>query len=217
MKTILSLAMILGLVSCASNNKTGDQHTDAVIAHMGKGEQIIGKDWEEKFNKDGFINGEYVAIGFAKSNDFYNNDIPMKLRAEAVATSKLLNSAPTDFKRIVVRTINSANNDEGNVQESQVRITEVKALTGMKSDFTDTQCVKKATPTQDLKYSFVQECRVIVRVSASDLMKAYDFTLDRKYSIKQKNQIQEMLLEEISKPAVSERLPAQVPVSTQAQ
>jgi hypothetical protein len=48
-------------------------------------------------------------------------------------------------------------------------------------------------------------------------MKAYDFTLDRKYSIKQKNQIQEMLLEEISKPAVSERLPAQVPVSTQAQ
>ena len=87
--------------------------------------------------------------------------------------------------------------DEGSTQESQIQITEVKSLTGIKSNFDDIQCVTSAIPKQDLKYKYVKECRVIVRVPAINLAKAYDYTLEKKYGISKKNKIDEILMDEL--------------------
>lgn len=196
-KSILIFSSLIVLVSCSSTNKTGDHHTDAVIAHMSQEPKVMGKNWDEKFLKDGFINGDYVAIGSASSRDIDYLQKPLRINAESEATARLLRSAPTDFKKVIQRSINTLDGDEGSTQESQIMITEVKSLTGMKSNFDDIQCVTVATPNQMLKYHYVKECRVIVRVPALNLAKAYDYTLDKKYGIQKINKIEEIIQKEL--------------------
>lgn len=193
----IMLVSLVGLVSCASSNKTGDQGTDAVIAHLSKGPVVIGKDWEEKFTKDGTIGDELVAIGSKKDSNSMKEET-MKVFAETDSTSRLLSSAPTEFKKIVQRAISTVTGDES-VDINSYSVTEVKALTGMKTQFSDTQCVKTATPTMDLKYSFTTECRAIVRVPLANLAKAYNFTLARKYGISEQSDIQKKIKEEMMK------------------
>jgi hypothetical protein len=208
MRHVLIALSLFGLASCSSVNKTGHEETDKMISHLSKGPTIVGKDWESKFQKDGFLNGEYVAIGRATHKGNQNGlEGMMRVKAEADATKRLLTSAPTQYKKIVQRAINTVNGDEGEVQESDIRVTEVRALTGLASNFDDTQCVKTAIPTEDMKFEFVKECRVIMRVPASNLMKAYDYTLEAKYGIKKQNMIEEVLREELkgSKPSEEQK------------
>lgn len=194
-KAIMVLGLI-GLSACSSIPRTGHEETDKVIVHMSKPKSIIGKDWDQKFQKDGLIGGEFIAIGSVTSQ-INTHEGNMKTMAEADATSRLLTSAPTEFKKIVLRTINSFDGTNGSVEQSHVSVTEVKALTGLKTNFDDVQCVSYAVPNTDLKYDFSKECRVIMRVPASELMKAYKYTLSSKYGIKEQSQINEALKEQL--------------------
>lgn len=213
-KAILILGLS-GLVACSSVKKTGDEKTDALLAHLSQDTRVIGKNFDEKFTRSGLIGNEFVAIGSATSEDLDYMIRPLRVRAEADATAQLLKSAPSEFKKVVMAAIDTANGDEGSVQESQVQITEVKALTGMKSNFDDTQCVKTASPNKQMGWNFKKECRVILRVASSELLKAFKFTLQSKYGIKQQNEIQKILLEELSKPTKQE-VPKNAPVQAQA-
>lgn len=198
MKTTVLLFLLFVLASCSSVPTTGDKKTDDVIAHVAQNQKIIGEEWQEKFTKDGFIDGYYVAIGSSSTNNVNYNNKPLRLSAESDAMSRLLRSAPTDYKRIVKKVLNSLSDGDGQVSETDIAITEVKALTGITSNFDDIQCIKTVTPTQDMKWAFGKECRMILRVSPEDLSKAYDFTLSRKYSIKRKNEIEELVNKEIA-------------------
>ncbi len=197
MRNIILTISILGLASCASPQKTGDQGTDAVIGHMSKGPIVIGKDWDEKFSKDGIIGDELVAIGSKKDSNNMKEET-MKVFAETDATGRLLTSAPTEYKKIVQRAISTVTGDES-VDINSYSVTEVKALTGMKTQFSDTQCVKTANPNMDLKYSYVTECRVIVRVPLANLDKAFKFTLSKKYGISEQGDLQKKVKEEMMK------------------
>ena len=198
MNLLPGLSLIVILVSCSSINKTGDQKTDALLEHMAQDTKIIGKNWEERFTQDGFINGEYVAIGTSSTDNLDANNVHLKVNAEAMAVGNLLKSAPSDFKKVVERNINTLEGNEGSTTENQVTITEVRALRGLKSNFKDFQCVKKATPNQNLKYSFIKECRVLVRVKANKLMEAYDFTLESKYNRSKEGRLKEMIYRDIN-------------------
>lgn len=189
---ILMILGLIGLTACSSVPKTGHQETDAVIAHMSKPKAVIGKDWDEKFKKDGFINGEFVAIGSVTSH-VNDNEGRLKLAAEADGTSRLLTSAPTEFKKIVQRAVSTMDSSYGSADQVHISVTEVKALTGLKTGFDDTQCVTTASPNTDLKYDFLKECRTIMRVPSSNLAKAYSYTLDKKYGIKEQSEIKEAL------------------------
>lgn len=192
MKLILFILTVGSIVSCSSVKKTGDEKTDALLEHMAQEPRIIGENWKEKFTKDGFINGEYVAIGTVTSyemNGFYNSQ---KVNAESIATGNLLRTAPTDFKKVVHRVINSLEKNEGSTKEDQISVTEVRALTGLYSKFDDFQCVKKAVPNKKLKYDFIRECRLLMRVPSTKLLEAYDFTLQSKYGISKEKIRQEL-------------------------
>lgn len=199
MSKISILILMLTIVSCSSVKKTGDAKTDAVLEHMSQAPRVMGKDWEERFTKDGFIEGNYVAIGSSTTNDLNGKEGGIRVNTEAIATGALLKSAPTDFKKVIKRVLNSLDNNEGSTTEDQISVTEVKALTGLNSSFGDFQCVKKAIPNKELKYDFAKECRVIVRVPAKNLIDAYDFTLDSKYGISKKNQVETLLQNELMK------------------
>jgi hypothetical protein len=196
MKTTIIILSLVTLASCSSVPKTGHDETDAVISHMSKPKAVIGKDFEEKFKRDGFIGGEYIAIGSVVNNVNYHEG-NMRIMAEADATSKLLTSAPTEFKKIVQRAISSLDGSNGSVEQNHISVTEVRALTGLKTQFDDVQCVNTAAPNTDLKYDFLKECRVIMRVPASNLMKAYNYTLDKKYGIQEQSAINDMLKQQL--------------------
>lgn len=192
---VMMILGLIGLTACSSVQKTGDEKTDATIAHLSKGKVPVGADFSEKFNEDGFINGHYIAISKLEDSQ-YANETNVRSMGEADAMSRLLQSAPTDYKKVVQRAISSINGDNGTVSTASIAITEAKALTGLKSNFSDFKCVTYAIPTSDLKYQFVKECRTIMRVPASNLMKSFSITLDKKYGIKE-DDLQEALKKEL--------------------
>lgn len=204
MTKAIVILTLFSFVGCSGVPKTGDPEADKVISHMSKGRTVVGADWQPKFLKDGLVNGEFIAIG-SVTNEINRHEGSMKVMAESDATSRLLTSAPTEFKKIVIRAINSIDDSNGSVEQSHVSVTEVRALTGLKTAFDDSQCVTYATPTTELKYEFKKECRVIIRVPSSELMKAYRFTLSDKYKIKEQSEIAEALKAELfgKKPKVS--------------
>lgn len=203
------MALIVGC-SSTPQQKIEDQN-EQVISHLEKGKRIIGKDFDEKFAHDGLINGDYVAVGSYKTDDQFSNNMNHLLRAGEDARSKLITSAPTEIKKIIQSAISTISNSH-EADQVQITITEVQALTGMSSGLNDSQCVKFAEPTQDMKFKYTTECRVLVRVPASSLMKAYNYTLDKKYSVKEDNQIKEIMRQQLmekvlEKPLASKQTP----------
>lgn len=191
------LALLVLMVGCSTTpqQKVEDQN-DKIIAHLEKGKRIIGKDFDEKFTKEGLINGEYVAIGSHSSTKNTANSAFAYVKAEEDSKSKLLNSAPTEFKKVIQNAISTISGTN-EVDHVTITVAEVRALTGLSSGFNDRQCVTFANPTEDLKYEYIVECRVLTRVPASNLMKAYNYTLDKKYSVKEDNQIKDILKQQL--------------------
>lgn len=200
MKKLLIIAPMLTLVFSCSSNKTGHAPTDAVIEHMSKGKKAMGNDFDSKFQKEGFINGDYVAISSSKS-DINANETAFRVQIEADARARLLQTAPTDFKNVIQRAISSTSNDNGSAEAINITVTEVRSLTGLKSNFDDFQCVTFATPNVSLTYDYEKECRAIMRIPASNLMKAYKYTLDKKYGVNE-SQLQDILKEQIKQEIV---------------
>ncbi len=196
MKYLLIIGLVT-LASCSSVPKSKtDEQNDLVVEHMNKPRKVIGNDFDSRFEKDGLVGSDFVAI--ASVTDVVDkNEKQMQTLAEADARSRLLNSAPTEFKKIIQSAISTSTGDNGNVENIGITVTEVKALTGLTSNFKDAQCVKYATPNHNLNYDYTKECRVIVRVPASDLMKAYKYTLDKKYGVKEQSAIQDLLKKQL--------------------
>lgn len=196
MKYLLLIGLAT-LASCSSTptNKVDDLH-DQVVAHMSKPKKILGADFDPRFEKDGLIGNEYVAVA-SITDAISKNEKQMQVTAEADARSRLLTSAPTEFKKIIQRAVSSSTGDNGSVDEIGVTVTEVHALTGLVSNFNDVQCVKFAVPTETLGYAYSMECRAIVHVPASSLLKAYAYTLDKKYGVKEQSAIQDILKKQL--------------------
>ena len=208
MKALIISCTMLVLASCASTpqGRIDDQH-EKIVEHMSKPKRVIGQDFETKFEKDGLIGGEFIAIA-SIVDDINKNNKQMQTLAEADARSRLLNSAPTEFKKIIQSAISTSTGDNGNVENIGITITEVKALTGLSSTFNDVQCVKYAIPNSNMNYDYQKECRVIVRVPASNLSKAYNYTLDKKYSIKEVSAVQELLKQQLTEKVLQQPVKA---------
>jgi hypothetical protein len=207
MKALTISLCALFLASCASTpqSKVENAH-DAVIAHMSKPKQIIGQDFDSRFEKDGLIGGEFVAIA-SIVDDINKNEKQMQIIAEADARSRLLNSAPTEFKKVIQAAVSTSTGDNGNVENIGITITEVHALTGLTSNMNDTQCVKYAVPNNNMNYDYKKECRTIVHVLASNLQKAYNYTLDKKYGVKEVSAIQEILKQQLTQKVLEVPVP----------
>lgn len=79
--------LLIGLVtftSCSSTpqNKI-DSQNELVVEHMAKGKKVIGQDFDSKFQKDGLIGGEYLAIA-AITDNADKNDRMLQVLAEGL-------------------------------------------------------------------------------------------------------------------------------------
>ena len=201
---ILIILALIGLVSC-STRKTGDEKADKVISHLDRPDiNIRNEQFDEKFEVDGLINGEYIAIGSAVDlSGTRVSDTALIMKAQRKAYDDLLLSAPTDYKKIVQRAINTLTGEE-TVDLNSIAVTEVYGLTGMKSGFSDSKCIRRVIPTPDLKYIIEKECRSIVRIPAEQLANAFDFTLSKKYGVSKKSIQNQIKLEMLSNLSGSE-------------
>ena len=193
----LLLTGLVTLVSCSTPPSKFDIQNDQVVEHLNKPKKVIGQDFDSRFETDGLVGGEFIAIA-SVTDKIDKNEKQMQIMAEADARSRLLNSAPTEFKKIIQNAVSTSTGDNGNVENIGITITEVRALTGLTSNFKDVQCVKYATPNHNMNYDYTKECRAIVRVPASELMKAYSYTLDAKYGIKERSAIQDLLKKQLT-------------------
>lgn len=190
--------MVVSLIAgCSSAPKsTIESQNDAVVAHLAKGKKALGQDFDQKFEKDGIINGEYVSIATIKGS-VNDNEKQLLALASADAKAKLLESAPLEFKKVVQNALSTASGDNGSVDSVAISVNEVQALTGLMSNFNDSQCVSYAVPNSDLGYNYIKECRVIFRVAGANLMKAYKYTLDKKYGMKEESAIKDILKKQL--------------------
>ena len=196
MKT-LSLVALVGIVGCSSVPKAPvEVQNDIIMNHMSQGKKIIGKDFDEKFSQDGLINGENVAIGSVKAT-YTTNEKAMLSMASNDAKATLLESAPSEFKKVVQSALSYVNNDNGTQDSVSIFVTEAKALTGIKVSFSDTQCVVYALPKSDVSYDYVRECRAIARVPASNLAIAYNFTMAKKYKIEDQMKLKDIMSKQL--------------------
>ncbi len=185
----------LSLASCASapeEKQVVEVQNDIILKHMAEGKKVIGKDFDKKFSEDGLINGEFVAIGSVKAS-YNTNEKSMLALATMEAKSTLLESAPSEYKKVIQSSLSYVNNDNGALDSVGIYVTEAKALTGIKVQFSDTQCIVYALPKMDVSYEYVRECRAIARVPATNLATAYKYTMDRKYKMEDQLKLKEIM------------------------
>lgn len=189
----------LSLVGCSSvqaPKNSVDIQNDIIMNHMAQGKKIIGKGFDSKFSQDGLINGEYVAIGSVKAT-YTTSEKSMISMASMDAKATLLESAPSDYKKVIQNALSYVNNDNGTKDSVGIYITEAKALTGIKVNFSDTQCVVYAEPKADVSWEYLRECRAIARVPATNLSIAYKYTMDRKYKIEDQLKLKDLMSKQL--------------------
>lgn len=186
MKGIVSVVILVLFVSCSSSPfKEATKEQEMINDHLSQGVRYLEGDFEERFSKNG-KDGVYLsAIGTA----IYPIESNRKLvESAAISDSKfrLVSSAPSEFRREIQQAIGTELDGVGDYSEISVSVTEVKNLKGIKSKYEDTQCRTRVSPTSTGSYKTERECRAISKVKKTEVLKAYDYTVESKYGVSKK-------------------------------
>jgi hypothetical protein len=194
----LSIFSLVTLVACSSTPKTIQSYSNEnILNHMSQEKKYLGNSFDTRFEKDGILNGEYVAIASIKGS-VTDNEKQMITMAAADAKATLLENAPQNFKKVVQSAISTTMDGNGTVDSSAVSVNEIHALTGVMVKFEDTQCARYAVPNENMGYDFIKECRAIARVPAINLARAFKYTLNKKYAdLEVSNSLKDNLLKEL--------------------
>ncbi len=181
MNKLLIFLISAMLASCSNSPfKENQKYQKHITDHLSQGAKYVNGNFDEKFSKSG-QNGIYLtAIGKAVYPLSRNQGV-VEEAAISAARFKIVESGPTEFKIIVQKAIGNSLGNIGEFSKIETSITEVKSLTGIKVSYNDIQCKIKTEPTENGGYNNTRECRAIAKVKMIDLVKAYDFTLERKY------------------------------------
>ena len=189
--------LILGiLASCSSSPfREESKQQDMVNKHLSMGVKYLEGEFDEKYRSSGRDGAYLKAIGSA----IYPAGSSQKLvESAAVSNSKfrLVSSAPSEFKKEVYQAISSELGGVGEFSETAVSVTEVRNLTGIKSKFEDVQCRTKVSPTAQGSYKTELECRAVSSIKMSELKRAYDYTVQKKYGVK-KSKLEKRLKQQL--------------------
>lgn len=137
---------------------------EKLVTHMSKKDIILGDNWKKQFLMDGVIGNDLISIGSTKEE----------------ALSNLLRSAPLEYKKIVFSYFEQ-NKSLRYIRSNEYSVSEVKGLIGVYHKLEDKQCIQIAKPNTNLNYDVVTECRFIVRIKVSQLLKSYKVYINSKY------------------------------------
>ena len=186
MNLLMYGVIFIGLVSCSSSPfKETTREQEMVNEHLSQGVKFLEGDFDSKFAKTGRTGSYVTAVG----NAIYPVDVNQKLvESSAIANAKfrLTESAPSEFRKEVQQAVGTELGGIGEFSQVDVSVSEVKNLTGIVVAFEDVQCRTRVEPMSDGGYRTMKECRALAKVKASELKKAYDFTIASKYNVSKK-------------------------------
>ncbi len=197
MKALLLSVLAAMFVGCSSSPfEQATSRQDAINKHLAQGVRLLDGEFDSKYMTDG-SDGMYLKkVGVAVYPIGYSEQI-IKSAAVADGKFKLASSAPTEMKQLVQRAIGNSLGYAGEFNQIQTSVSEVYALRGIESSENDIQCRTQVTPTVDGSYRTERVCRALVRVPLTELVKAYDFTVEKKYGKQKKSEIQKMLQQQL--------------------
>lgn len=192
MKLVIYVTLFIGIVGCSSSPfKETTKEQDMVNQHLSQGVKFLEGDFNDKYSKTGRTGVYVTAVGSAIYPQDFSTELA-KAKARANAKFSLIESAPTEFRKEVQQAIGTEIGGVGEFSQIDVSVSEVQNLTGIEVKHEDTQCRTRVEPTSDGGYQTMKECRAIARIKASELKKAYDFTISEKYGVT-KGQIAESM------------------------
>ena len=183
MKTLSLTILALVLASCSTSPfKETTKEQDMVNKHLSQGVKYLEGDFDSKYSKTGRV-GVYVTAVGSSIHPVETNQKMVENAAIADSKFRLTESAPSEFKKEVQQVIGTEVGGVGEFSQVDVSVSEVKNLTGIKVRYEDIQCKTRVEPTSDGGYRTMKECRALARVKASQLKRAYDFTVAKKYGV----------------------------------
>jgi hypothetical protein len=197
MKSLLSLVVLTLLASCSTSPfKEATKEQEMINQHLSQGAKYLEGEFDDRFFKAGREGAYLKAVGTAIYPIETNEKV---IQSAAISDSKfrLTSSAPSEFKREVQQAIGTEIGGVGDYSEISISVTEVKNLKGIKSKYEDVQCRTKVSPTGNGEYKTERECRAISKVKASELRKAYDYTISSKYGVS-RNEVGKRLNRQLS-------------------
>ena len=177
------------LASCSSDPyKKERNHRDQVMSHISQKPEALDGEFDAKYNiANGRDGSSLIAVGTVRSESLNADDNVLLDKAIFKAKSKLVASAPSEFKKMVQQSIgDSTDNQDTGFEQSSILVTEVRALTGFRVEDSEMECKRFSEPTAVGDYRFIKVCKAIVRVPLANLEKAYKYTLKGKYGIEEK-------------------------------
>ena len=203
MKTIGLIAMSLIMFGCSSSPfKESTKRSDMIADHMAKGKRYVGGDFDSRFNSSGSDGFTVKSIGKSLYPVNQNEELA-KAAAIADAKFKLIQSAPSEFKTVVQKAVGNSLGFTGEFNQIDMSLTEVHGLKGVIVKEEDVECKVVTSPNIQGDYDHLRECRAISQVPLSELNKAYDFTLEKKYGSIGKSSVEKILNEHLHKQAMN--------------
>lgn len=208
---VLLLTVILTLASCSSTPlELQMKRQELINEHLSQGKRYIKGDFAPRFSTSGNDGIHVRAVGISVYPAGANEALT-KSASVSDGKFKLIESAPSEFKSMVQRAIGNSLGHTGEYNKIETSVSEVHALEGIESGANDTQCKIVVEPTVELTYRTSKECRSIVKVSVVNLRKAYDFTIERKYGLKKRSVVQDILNQQLNNSVNGNREVSSVP------
>ena len=183
MNLLMYGVIFIGLVSCSSSPfKETTREQEMVNEHLSQGVKFLEGDFDSKYSQTG-KRGAVIVSGGSAIYPIETNQKLVENAAVADAKFRLTESAPSEFRKEVRRAIGTELDGVGEFSQTDVSITEVQNLTGVRVKYEDIQCRTRVEPTSTGEYRTMRECRALATVKVSQLKNAYDFTVAKKYGV----------------------------------
>lgn len=215
MKYLISLLLLVSVIGCSTSPfEQQTRRQNMINEHLAQGVRNLDGNFDARFSTDG-NDGMYLRkVGTAVYPIGYNENL---VRSAAIADGKfkLISSAPSELKSMVQKAIGNSLGYVGEYNQIETSVTEVYALQGIDYSERDIQCKTQVTPTVSGSYKTERICKAIVKVTLVALTKSFDFTIEKKYGIKKKSQVQKILQQQLKntvlKAPVSQKAPVVSP------
>jgi hypothetical protein len=193
MKIFILIIQLIIFVSCATNKaKESEQNA---LANAEKEDKIVGSSLPPWVEESGVRDGRLYEVGYAEFS-LDKSEYYIKKAAEMDAEVKLLSDAPTDLRVITQNSLTGVGLDSSEYSQIQTSLKEVIGVTSLKSH--RKTCRKIIRHLEDSSKP-MRACWAESSVSMSDVRRAYQLTLQKKYGVGVANKFDDLMKSELDK------------------
>lgn len=189
-----ALAALSLLVSCSTVTKPSSEDKK-LFGNSVLDDKMYGDPLPEWSKFSGIKDGRLYTVGYAEYS-VNKSETYVKKAAIMDGEIKLISDAPADFRVITQNSLLGSGIESGEFNQIQTKLQEVIGSTGFKGH--DETC-RKIVRHMESHSSIFRGCWVAVSANISDLRKAYQLTLERKYGVGKASKFDDLMNQELNK------------------